>query len=345
MKAITLNVARKITIVFTALLTITALSSNKNKTILSLPSGIVMCGAEFGQSKMPGLINKDYIYPTLSQFKYYASKGIKQIALPIRWERVQQKLFAPLDGLNIKKIEEVLQFAEATNIKIILDIHNYGRYRINNIDVPMGTSQVSIEAFADVWKKLATHFKNSKQIMGYQIMAEPHDLAEGVWYKAAQLAIFKIRETQVEIPLIIDGDNWASAFNWKKYSNDLKNLKDPANNIIYSAHCYFDEDGSGTYKKGYATNYYHDDIGIEKVRPFIEWLKENNKRGFIGEYGIPNNDERYIIIMEKFLQYLQDYNIGSNYWAAGSWWHNYPLSIEPITGKEKPQMAILKKFL
>ncbi len=44
-------------------------------------------------------------------------------------------------------------------------------------------------------------------------------------------------------------------------------------------------------------------IGVERTRPFIEWLKKHNLRGFIGEYGIPAHPQ-WLEAMDNLLSYL-----------------------------------------
>jgi hypothetical protein len=41
---------------------------------------------------------------------------------------------------------------------------------------------------------------------------------------------------------------------------------------------------------------------------------------------------------------LKENGMGGTYWAAGPWWGNYPLSVEPRNGQDRPQMAVLLKF-
>jgi endoglucanase len=36
---------------------------------------------------------------------------------------------------------------------------------------------------------------------------------------------------------------------------------------------------------------------------------------------------------------------GWTYWAAGSWWGTYPMSVEPLHGQDAPQIDVLKKYL
>ena len=95
----------------------------------------------------------------------------------------------------------------------------------------------------------------------------------------------------------------------------------------------------------YAASGANEMTGVDRIKHFVEWLKRNNKKGFVGEFGIPNNDNRWFAVLDNFLQYLTDNNIGGCYWAAGRWWKNYPLSIEPSGNSDKPQMNLYAKYL
>jgi endoglucanase len=80
------------------------------------------------------------------------------------------------------------------------------------------------------------------------------------------------------------------------------------------------------------------------MRPFVEWLNRNNMKGYVGEFGIPKNDQKWVAVMHHFLEYLQMHNIGASYWAAGAWWKDYGLSIQPLNNVDQPQMVAFSKF-
>ena len=88
-------------------------------------------------------------------------------------------------------------------------------------------------------------------------------------------------------------------------------------------------------------------FGIDRTRPFVEWLKTNNLRGFIGEYGVPGDDERWLVCLDNFLDYLSKENINGTYWAAGAQWNKYILSIHPDDNyqTDKIQLGVLTKYL
>jgi endoglucanase len=177
-------------------------------------------------------------------------------------------------------------------------------------------------------------------------MNEPNNMLEKTtWAKIAQASILAIRKYDTKNAIVVGGDSWSSAERWMQYSDNLKNLYDPADNLIFEAHVYFDEDASGTYKKSYEEEKANPYKGIERVQPFIKWLRDNNFRGFIGEYGIPDEDERWQVCLDNFLAYLQDNGINGTYWAAGPWWGKNFMAIQPIDGKDRPQMKIVEKYL
>ncbi|MFX6201727.1 cellulase family glycosylhydrolase, partial [Acinetobacter baumannii] len=71
-------------------------------------------------------------------------------------------------------------------------------------------------------------------------MADPHEMQGFDWFTTAQQATNAIREADKKTFIIITGDNYGAPESWVQYSDNLKNIKDPADKILYNAHCYFD---------------------------------------------------------------------------------------------------------
>ncbi|WP_169815739.1 cellulase family glycosylhydrolase [Pseudotamlana agarivorans] len=193
-------------------------------TMALTPFGANLAGADFGNN-MAGTYNLDYTYRTESEFDYFHSKGLNLIRLPFKWERIQRSLNGDLDATELQRIKTVLALAKAKNMLIILDLHNYCRYKLNDNE---------------------------------------------------------------------------------------------------DAYPYF---------------------GVDRVKPFADWLQNNNLDGYIGEYGVPTNDSRWLHVLDVFLNYLNQNCINGTYRSAGPWWGNYSLSVEPIGNTDKPQMSILEKYV
>src|SRR5690606_33110246 len=108
--------------------------------------------------------------------------------------------------------------AEERDMLIILDMHNYGRRKINGEEFLIGTPEVKIKHVADAWRKLAAEFKSYSNIWGYGIMNEPHDMLESTpWFDIAQGIIKAIRKSDKKTTIIVGGDSWSSAERWLQF--------------------------------------------------------------------------------------------------------------------------------
>ncbi|MNK00568.1 Endoglucanase precursor [compost metagenome] len=304
------------------------------------PFGVNLAGAEFGK------IGTDhYGYPTSAELDYFKSKGLTLFRLPFKWERLQPELNGALDAKELKSMKTFVDEAAKRDLLVILDMHNYARRHVGDSTYIINNGVITAAQVADAWQKIAIEFKSYKNIWGYGLMNEPYNMpSKTAWFDIAQVIINTVRKVDTKTPILVGGDFWSSASRWQELSGHLKNLKDPSNNLIFEAHVYFDEDASGSYKRSYEEEKAHINVGVDRVKPFVSWLKENNKRGFVGEYGIPDNDERWFPILEKTLAYLKANGVNGTYWAAGPRWGKYILSVEPRAGVDRPQMPSLAKF-
>lgn len=298
--------------------------------------GINMSGANFAPHITPGKVGTNYFYPEKKYFKYYADKNIRLIRFPFIWERLQHDLYKGVNFDQMRLLKRTLDYAAEHDQKVILDMHNYARYKGKLI----GSPEVPYEAYANVWRKLAEAFKDHPALLGYDIMNEPHS-TNGLWPAAAQAAVDAIREVDMNSLIFVEGDRWASTFHWRYVNEDFL-IEDPADKIIYEGHLYLDKDHSGRYANDETVDPM---LGVERARPFVEWLKENNLKGFLGEYGLPGHSESMLTAMDNLLGYLNENCIPSAYWAGGPGWGKYPLAIEPINGQDRPQMHVLQKHI
>ena len=302
--------------------------------------GLNIGGAAFSSGLLPGKYNTNYFFPSAGYLKKWQDEGIRTIRFPILWERLQPELNADLDQDYANRIDQFLQQAADHEMGVILDIHNYARYYKKVI----GTDDVPITAYQNFLERISERWKQHPGLYAYDIMNEPHG-ADKYWPAAAQAGIEAIRKHDKERPLLIEGNFWSSAYRWPNYNDPLLQLDDPSNNLIFSAHLYLDKHGNGQYKGPLDENF--DTMrGVNRVKPFVEWLKKNGKRGHIGEFGIPPDEPLLLEAMDNMLAYLQDNCIPVTYWAAGSAWGNYKLSIEPHKdGSPRPQWKVLSKYI
>ncbi|HEY3835237.1 MAG TPA: cellulase family glycosylhydrolase, partial [Bryobacteraceae bacterium] len=186
---------------------------------------------------------------------------------------------------------------------------------------------------------------------GYDLMNEPHDMENGDWTSTSQQVVEAIRANGDGKLLLIPGDSWSSAARWVETHGNRAWIRDPADNFQYEAHLYFDRDESGTYARSYdselVVNPKLTTIGSARLKPFADWCDSNGVRGYVGEYGVPAADPRWLSVLEDFLNALDQSGFDGTYWAAGEWWGEYPLSVQPTANftTDRAQMAVLLAHL
>ena len=314
--------------------------------VVSDGSGIDLVGVNFGSgvfdpSNVPGIYNKGYTFADESYYKRHAGLGFKLVRLGFLWERVQPKLGTELNAAEMGRIKQSLDYAQKYGIKVILDMHNYYRYYGKVINSP----EVPRAQFAETWRKIALQVSKHPALYGYGLMNEPYNTGNNLWPQTAQAAGQAIRSVDSSKWIMVAGDRYSSAFHWQKYNTQLINdpwMRDPKNNLVYEAHQYLDADFSGTYRNRAET--FAPNLAVERVKPWVEWLKKNKLRGYIGEHGIPDFSPSAVIATNNLLAYLNENCIPSTYWAAGPRWGENIMALDVASGKFRPQLAPLQKY-
>lgn len=293
---------------------------------------------------------------SLSTWQYYDNKGLTLIRLPFRWHRIQ----SPLNStVNFTQIDQCLAHASALGMKVILDVHDYGKYGGEGDSPKIGSATVPVSAFVDLWSQIADKYKNNDTIYGYDLMNEPI-LEFDVWTDAAQQAVDAIRKKDAKRYILVEGLGASKATLWSSTSgsqNRFLDIRDPIGRLVYSAHSYWDYKESppnwGSDGIYVSTDVPHPQIGVDHVRPFVEWLKNERPYAFgnIGEFAVPNNyyQAGWNEALGNFLQYIRDNGLSATYWAGGAnWTHPAPTVCHPHSsvngGGDKPQMSVLQLF-
>src|SRR5215211_4219035 len=92
--------------------------------------GVNVAGAEFNDSVFPGTHDVDYHHAAQATFNFLTTRGVKLVRYPIRMERLYRTLNGSLDSTELTRISDRLDWANAADEVMVLDIHNYGSYRV-----------------------------------------------------------------------------------------------------------------------------------------------------------------------------------------------------------------------
>jgi endoglucanase len=304
--------------------------------------GVNLAGPGFGNNKLPGRYGYNYIYPKTSEMDYFIEKGMNVFRLTFRWERIQHSLKSDLDQAELQRLTAAVDYATTKGTSVILDIHNYARYHGQVV----GGDSVSFDDLADVWRKLASHFKHNPAVI-IGLMNEPHGMPTEQWRDAANVAIAAIRDAGSEHLILVPGNGYSGGHSW--YSDwygtpnatVMATIVDPADNIAFEIHQYFDSNSSGT-----SFDCVDTEVGSRRLAKVTQWMRDHGQRAFLGEFGAADNPT-CMAALDNTLAYIdanQDVWLGWTWWAAGAWWGSYPFSISPKSGQDKPQMAVLEQY-
>jgi endoglucanase len=330
--------------------------------------GVNVSQAEWGDPLNETYGVGNYTYATAPTFNYFAARGLPFVRLLVKWERLQPTLGGDLDSTQLGYLQQDVAFAKAAGVLVSIVPHNEARYatlesQVANYDsdaciidnpCPGSPVQVTSDDFVDFWVKMSNVFKGEPAVAAYDLTNEPHDMGVANWSQIAQKAVTAIRANGDQKTIMIPGDGWSNATGWSYYNGATAFITDPANNYYYEAHLYFDSDYSGTYAETYdqelAANANLAQVGVTRLEPFVTWCTTNKVPCYLGEYGIPNSDPRWLTVLDNFLYALDAAGMPGTYWAAGELWATVPgcscslLSVQPANDftTDAEQLATLQ---
>ena len=133
--------------------------------------------------------------------------------MPFLWERLQPVLGLPVtfDQQYLGLIDQYVENVTGLGMQIILDPHNYARYRGDVIGA--ADSPVSDTFFGEFWAALALRYMNNPLVV-FGIMNEPNSMTSELWVSDANAAIAAIRATGAKNLLTVPGNAYTGACSW-----------------------------------------------------------------------------------------------------------------------------------
>ncbi|WP_224995816.1 cellulase family glycosylhydrolase [Cesiribacter sp. SM1] len=162
---------------------------------------------------------------TKQDFEQIRSLGCDVIRLPINLHYMTNG--APgytIDPLFFEFMDEVAGWAHALDLHLILDNHSF--------DPAVNTDPGVGSVLEKVWAQMALHYKDHPAKLYYEILNEPHGIADAQWNPIQQKAIDAIRRYDTRHTIVVGAANWNSYHNLANlpvYQDD---------NLLYTFHFY-----------------------------------------------------------------------------------------------------------
>lgn len=307
-------------------------------------------------------------FPLSGDWSYLGGKGVKTVRLALAWENLQPTLASALDTGYVSSINTALASAAANGICLILDLHNYAHYVTHSSWVlgtfppgnggssaagvfALGDVNLPIADFTDVWTRTVTTFTGKSGLCGYGLMNEPGNLASNsTWNTAAQAAITAIRAIDASTAIYVSGDGTINTAGFAPSFYQPPQVT--GTNLVYEAHQYWDYNpttttpaGPGVYTSNYSTFSTTNYQGIKSIQAWLWWLKSNNFKGYLGEYGVPNsiadNNPQWIIQQGHTEALLAQQGVASSmfFYGANNAGAGTTLQFNPQAGVDDPRFT------
>jgi len=305
--------------------------------------GVNLSGAEWGNHRTASE-GTGWAFPTEAEIEYFASIGLKQLRIPLAWERLHPNLNAELDPQYLSRMDALAAWSTKYGIALIWDLHNYGRYD----GIPLGSTGLPTSSLANTWAKIAQYYKDRPDIL-FSLMNEPHDMPSETVVEMQNLAILSIRAAGATNTIMVNGNAWSGAHSWANSwygtpnAEAMLGIQDPANNLIYAIHLYFDGDASGS-----TPNVVRETIGVERLQGVTEWARTHNKRLCVEEIGAARDALSLATLTRtvEFVEANRDVFHSLLLWAGGPLWNNYMFGVNPDANYQMaPQLKVLLPYL
>ena len=238
-------------------------------------------------------------YITREDVQFIAGTGANTIRLPFHY-----KLFTDEDYMGLTanqdgfaRIDSVIGWCRETGLYLILDMHDApGGQTGDNIDDSYGypwlfESETSQQLFCDIWKKIATYYKNEPVILGYELMNEPiapyfsnMEELNGKLEPLYKRATAAIREADTNHIILLGGAQWNG--NFRPFTDSTFDDK-----IMYTCHRY------------------GGDASKAAIQEIIDFRDRVNLPMYMGEIG--HNTEAW---QNAFCHVMEENNIGWTFW-------------------------------
>lgn len=238
-------------------------------------------------------------YVTEADIDFIASTGANTIRVPFHYKLFTDEDYMGLtaDQDGFERIDRLVEWCRGKGLYLILDMHDAPAGQTgDNIDDSYGypwllESPRAQQLYADIWQRIADHYKDEPIILGYDLLNEPiapyFDNMEELNAGLANLyciGVEAIRKVDRNHIILLGGAQWNS--NFAPLEDTLFD-----EGIMYSCHRY-----------GGPTN-------ADAIRSFIDFRDKTNRPMYMGEIG-HNTDEW----MSSFCQTMVENNIGYTFW-------------------------------
>jgi hypothetical protein len=236
---------------------------------------------------------------------------------------------------------------------------------------PDGSQLLPPSALADTITRIINDLKTRSlldALSAIDPINEPDAVqSDDLLFQTHQLTINAARTAGYTGPLLIEGKPYSGAVTFPERNPNLWKLTDPANNLIFSGHCYGDYDNSGAatgtpmhwdVQGGKPVEIPVDPLSnpgevvdeqtlVRRCDHMLQWLKSKGiTRMHVGELGVGRDSIHWNNQLRNLFAWAQTNKVWLSLWAGGpAWGDGYELRLTQYTdGLQAEQMAVIDEL-
>ncbi len=309
----------------------------------------------------------------------YRKLGCKVMRLMIAPERCVDVNKGVLRPGHMAEIKSAMDRLAEAGIQAFFDPHSYMRLwstvpanyvnkygynesiygGVRKLWIPVGAPDCLMDedGYADFLNKITAMFAGHPAFLGIGIANEPfrrtNDKGQDAdplnvvaqYFSNLPKYISAVSAASKTCRIFVGGGEYCTALNWPAVSNQLVSLADPYDQIVYEAHQYLDGKMYGGGQWNNRNEVIPVENGVKMVKPFVEWLDANGKRGIIGEEGFPAGNKSAAAATVKLLEYTSAHGVPVFQWCAGAGWSPDDVNaVDDDNMTEKDNLDPIKAF-
>ena len=256
---------------------------------------------------------------------------------------------------NLNKLDQAVKAAEQAGLYVALTCREGPGRPDFNRSHEIWRDASAQEAYANMWREIAAHYKGRASIVGYDLMCEPHpdqeaNQALGNWNVLARKITLAIRAVDERTPILVNSSGWA----YPQQFEELQPTGDPR--TVYTVHFY--DPHYYTHQKPADKVTYPgfrvpgkqdapwDKAALEaKLAPVRAFQEKHHVPIFAGEFGCARYAPGAEEWMRDQINLYERYGWSWAYWAFREWdVMNIERTADPADKVNRPDAALLRLF-
>lgn len=244
----------------------------------------------------------------------FKEAGFKHIRIPVTWhEHTQLEAPYEIDSVFLARVEEVVDWALAQDLYVILNAHHESWLKENYQD------QNNKNRLDSIWIKIAAHFKKKPAKLMFELLNEPNGMTVEEVNEANKRLLSIIRNESPNRLAIFSGHGFTPIDSLLE--TEIPDVQDKF--LIGNFHSYDPWEFAGQCQESWGTN--EDKSKLRQIyQQASDWSAVNKIPVMVNEFGAAKFDftqpENICDLNERLAYLTQHVSLAKEFGIAGSFW-------------------------